>query len=90
MSFSSKLADVAQKSVVLFLAGTTVYYVANIGSLVNHRLQLKKEGKLQEELARLHELAEARNNNGDSLHAETETTPTPIPAVEQPGDMSSK
>ncbi|KAG0167923.1 hypothetical protein DFQ28_004694 [Apophysomyces sp. BC1034] len=88
MTFATKLADVAQKSVVLLLAGTTVYYVANIGTLVNQRLHLKKEGKLQEELARLHELAESRNINDNGLHAETATTPTPIPDTEQPGNMS--
>ncbi|ORX43546.1 hypothetical protein DM01DRAFT_195275 [Hesseltinella vesiculosa] len=40
----SNLADLAHKSMVLFLAGTTIYYVTNITMHVRHRIELKKEG----------------------------------------------
>lgn len=78
MPAGSSLADIAQKSVVLLLAGSTgwhfdvelpvvfeelyivltlnfvpvciVYYVVNIGVMVNRRMELKKQGKLDEEL----------------------------------------
>jgi hypothetical protein len=77
MPAGSSLADIAQKSVVLLLAGSTglclsslcllfaenhntyartaltVYYVVNIGVMVNRRMELKKQGKLEEELVRL-------------------------------------
>lgn len=72
MPLPSSIADIAQKSVVLFLAGTTgiytkyfivvdftrlnfdmaVYYMVNVGCLVNRRMELKKQGKLEEELVR--------------------------------------
>jgi hypothetical protein len=69
MAISNRFADIAQKSAVLLLAGTTgkstrsmlyqyrvvltfylVYYMVNVGFLVNRRIGLKKEGKLHEEL----------------------------------------
>ncbi|KAI8876253.1 hypothetical protein K501DRAFT_200869 [Backusella circina FSU 941] len=50
MPITGRLADIAQKSAVLLLASTTVYYMVNVGFLVNRRIGLKKEGKLQEEL----------------------------------------
>ncbi|CAO3665372.1 unnamed protein product [Rhizopus microsporus] len=50
MAVTGRLADIAQKSAVLLLAGTTVYYMVNVGMLVNCRMELKKQGKLQEEL----------------------------------------
>lgn len=70
MPLPGSIADIAQKSAVLLLAGTTgktfdepgskcsrvcllVYYMVNIGVLVNRRMELKKEGKLQEELVSL-------------------------------------
>ncbi|KAI9482980.1 MAG: hypothetical protein EXX96DRAFT_615979 [Benjaminiella poitrasii] len=78
MAISGRLADIAQKSAVLLLAGTTVYYMVNVGMLVNRRMELKKQGKLHEELARLNGMVETQNNE-KSLHAETSTTPTPFP-----------
>lgn len=72
MAVTGRLADIAQKSAVLFLAGTTgksrenynkkllnntftfsVYYMVNISMLVNRRMELKKQGKLHEELVSL-------------------------------------
>lgn len=70
MPVTGRLADIAQKSAVLLLAGTTgkldityiyintymmtytmtVYYMVNVGMLVNRRMELKKQGKLHEEL----------------------------------------
>ncbi|KAI8065882.1 hypothetical protein BC940DRAFT_68487 [Gongronella butleri] len=50
MPVSSRVADLAQKSFVVLLAGTTVYYMVNIGLMVNKRMELKKQGKLQDEL----------------------------------------
>ncbi|GAB5586868.1 hypothetical protein Unana1_01768 [Umbelopsis nana] len=87
MPAGSSLADIAQKSVVLLLAGSTVYYVVNIGVMVNRRMELKKQGKLDEELARLARQRYGENANIDAsdLHSETLTTPTPMPSYEQPG-----
>ncbi|KAI9315339.1 hypothetical protein BX666DRAFT_1861416 [Dichotomocladium elegans] len=85
MPLPSSLADIAQKSVVLFLTGTTIYYMVNVGVLVNRRMELKKQGKLEEELARLTGTF-MKNENGD-IHAETMTTPCPMPATDQPGKV---
>ncbi|KAI9244025.1 hypothetical protein BDA99DRAFT_566418 [Phascolomyces articulosus] len=88
MPLPSSLADIAQKSAVLFLAGTTVYYMVNVGMLVNRRMELKKQGKLEEELARLTGIAPPQKTTvGDKnhLHAETATTPTPMATNAQPG-----
>ncbi|KAI8967769.1 hypothetical protein BDF20DRAFT_899150 [Mycotypha africana] len=87
-----RFADLAQKSAVLLLAGTTVYYMVNIGVLVNRRMELKKQGKLHEELARLNDIYEAnvnkhKQNESSPLHAETTTTPTPFPSTSQPGEL---
>ncbi|KAI9308467.1 hypothetical protein BJ944DRAFT_260175 [Cunninghamella echinulata] len=57
MPLGSNLADIAHKSMVLFLAGTTIYYVTNIGFHVKHRMDLKKEGRLEEELAKMSAIA---------------------------------
>ncbi|CAO3636032.1 unnamed protein product [Cunninghamella blakesleeana] len=57
MALGSNLADIAHKSMVLFLTGTTIYYVTNIGFHVKHRMDLKKEGRLEEELARMSAIA---------------------------------
>ncbi|CDS06657.1 hypothetical protein LRAMOSA09184 [Lichtheimia ramosa] len=84
MPLPSSIADIAQKSVVLFLAGTTVYYMVNVGCLVNRRMELKKQGKLEEELARLTGTF-MKSDNMQGAHAETECTPTPMPPTEQPG-----
>ncbi|KAI8997356.1 hypothetical protein BDB01DRAFT_752289 [Pilobolus umbonatus] len=86
MSVMNRLADIAHKSAVFFLAGTTVYYVVNISMLVNRRIELKKQGKLQEELGRLNDILEAQLAE-KALHAETSTTPTPIPDNERPGNI---
>ncbi|CDH56255.1 predicted protein [Lichtheimia corymbifera JMRC:FSU:9682] len=83
MPLPSSIADIAQKSVVLFLAGTTVYYMVNVGCLVNRRMELKKQGKLEEELARL--TGTFMKSEMQGAHAETATTPTPMPPTEQPG-----
>ncbi|KAI9496656.1 hypothetical protein BDB00DRAFT_101929 [Zychaea mexicana] len=83
MPLPSSLADIAQKSAVLFLAGTTVYYMVNVGMLVNRRMELKKQGKLEEELARLTGISSSGDKN--HLHAETATTPTPMASNDQPG-----
>ncbi|RCH86648.1 hypothetical protein CU097_010554, partial [Rhizopus azygosporus] len=72
-------------SAVLLLAGTTVYYMVNVGMLVNRRMELKKQGKLQEELARLNGLMDQQNDR--ILHAETSTTPTPLPDTDTPGTV---
>ncbi|KAJ2956811.1 hypothetical protein NQZ79_g7397 [Umbelopsis isabellina] len=92
MPAGSSLADIAQKSVVLLLAGSTesclsVYYVVNIGVMVNRRMELKKQGKLDEELAKLARQRFGENANIDQsgLHSETLTTPTPLPESNQPG-----
>ncbi|KAM3582701.1 hypothetical protein VKS41_005342 [Umbelopsis sp. WA50703] len=87
MPAGSSLADIAQKSVVLLLAGSTVYYVVNIGVMVNRRMELKKQGKLEEELAKLSRQRFGENANIDQsgLHSETTTTPTPLPETSQPG-----
>ncbi|KAG2222861.1 hypothetical protein INT45_000476 [Circinella minor] len=89
MPLPSSFADIAQKSAVLFLAGTTVYYMVNIGMLVNRRMELKKQGKLQEELARLTGMAPPQppqpSRDMGHLHAETATTPTPMATNAQPG-----
>ncbi|KAG0744987.1 hypothetical protein G6F57_002386 [Rhizopus arrhizus] len=85
MAVTGRLADIAQKSAVLFLAGTTVYYMVNVGVLVNRRMELKKQGKLHEELARLNGLMEQSENT--SIHAETSTTPTPLPDTDTPGTV---
>ncbi|CAO3671379.1 unnamed protein product [Rhizopus stolonifer] len=66
MAIASRLADVAQKSAVLFLAGTTAYYMFNVGVLVNCRVELKKQGKLHEELARLNGIMEQQQQNETS------------------------
>ncbi|KAI8051051.1 uncharacterized protein B0P05DRAFT_562747 [Gilbertella persicaria] len=84
MAVTSRLADIAQKSAVLLLAGTTVYYMVNVGMLVNRRMELKKQGKLHEELARLNTVLENQQAE-KALHAETSTTPTPFPDTSQPG-----
>ncbi|KAI8139530.1 hypothetical protein BJV82DRAFT_626429 [Fennellomyces sp. T-0311] len=86
MPLPSSLADIAQKSAVLFLAGTTVYYMVNVGMLVNRRMELKKQGKLEEELARLTGISGDQNR----LHAETATTPTPMATNAQPGCTASQ
>ncbi|KAI8879960.1 hypothetical protein K501DRAFT_17675 [Backusella circina FSU 941] len=83
MAISNRFADIAQKSAVILLAGTTVYYMVNVGFLVNRRIGLKKEGKLHEELARLNAMNEDRNGP----HAETSTTPTPFPDTDRPGTI---
>ncbi|KAI8340475.1 hypothetical protein BC941DRAFT_417360 [Chlamydoabsidia padenii] len=57
MPLGSNLADLAHKSMVLLLAGTTIYYVTNISLMVKHRMDLKKEGRLEEELARMSAIA---------------------------------
>ncbi|KAL1934136.1 hypothetical protein VTP01DRAFT_6318 [Rhizomucor pusillus] len=91
MPLPSSLADIAQKSAVLFLAGTTVYYMVNVGYLVNRRMELKKQGKLEEELARLHGnfLGDrSKSETSKSLHAETVCTPTPLPNSDQPGNTA--
>ncbi|KAH8551303.1 hypothetical protein BGW37DRAFT_426158 [Umbelopsis sp. PMI_123] len=87
MPVGSSLADIAQKSVVLLLAGSTVYYVFNIGVMVNRRMELKKQGRLDEELAKLARQRFGENANVDAsgLHSETLTTPTPLPSHDQPG-----
>lgn len=90
MAVTGRLADIAQKSAVLFLAGTTVYYMVNISMLVNRRMELKKQGKLHEELGRLNDILEAQQaskNGGGALHAETSTTPTPFPDTDRPGQV---
>ncbi|KAL9540834.1 hypothetical protein MBANPS3_009465 [Mucor bainieri] len=86
MPVTGRLADIAQKSAVLLLAGTTVYYMVNVGMLVNRRMELKKQGKLHEELARLNDVLEAQQAQ-KSLHAETSTTPTPFPNTNRPGEL---
>ncbi|KAI9288588.1 hypothetical protein BC943DRAFT_316937 [Umbelopsis sp. AD052] len=92
MPAGSSLADIAQKSVVLLLAGSTVYYVVNIGVMVNRRMELKKQGRLDEELAKLarKRFGESANVDGSGLHSETLTTPTPLPMSEQPGASVDK
>ncbi|CAO3699117.1 unnamed protein product [Rhizopus stolonifer] len=60
----------------------SVYYMVNVGVLVNCRMELKKQGKLHEELARLNGLSEK-----ETLHAETSTTPTPLPDTDTPGTV---
>ncbi|KAI8376203.1 uncharacterized protein BYT42DRAFT_573752 [Radiomyces spectabilis] len=86
MPLSSSFADIAQKSMVLFLAGTTVYYMVNVGVLVDRRMKLKKEGRLEEELARWNGIPPpAKRESPNSLHAETDTTPTPMPTNDRPG-----
>lgn len=52
MALVHRLADTAQKSTMLFLTGTTVYYMFNVSVLVNRRLELKKQGRLHEDLTR--------------------------------------
>ncbi|KAL0084784.1 hypothetical protein J3Q64DRAFT_1835165 [Phycomyces blakesleeanus] len=89
MVVTSRFADIAQKSMVLFLAGTTVYYMVNVGVLVNRRIHLKKEGKLEEELARMSGNFWKAGGDSQELHAETQTTPTPVPSAEQPGDLAN-
>ncbi|KAI7869478.1 hypothetical protein BDF14DRAFT_1880030 [Spinellus fusiger] len=87
MPVTSRFADIAQKSMVLFLAGTTVYYMVNVGVLVNRRIHLKKQGKLEEELARMSgNFWKAGGDQG--LHAETATTPTPVPSADTPGHLT--
>ncbi|KAI7907716.1 uncharacterized protein BX663DRAFT_491818 [Cokeromyces recurvatus] len=86
MAITNSLADIAQKSAVLLLAGTTVYYMVNVGMLVNRRMELKKQGKLQEELARLNGILDLQKNDEKILHAETSTTPTPLPDTSIPGE----
>ncbi|RUP48471.1 hypothetical protein BC936DRAFT_144516 [Jimgerdemannia flammicorona] len=73
MPLATKLADLGHKSLVLVLAGATV----GISTVVNRRLALKKEGRLQEELQRF--------GKESDIHAHTATTPTPLPNVGQPG-----
>ncbi|KAG2181769.1 hypothetical protein INT44_008584 [Umbelopsis vinacea] len=101
MPAGSSLADIAQKSVVLLLAGSTVYYVVNIGVMVNRRMELKKQGRLDEELnanikqtmqAKLarKRFGESANVDASGLHSETLTTPTPLPMSEQPGASVDK
>ncbi|KAI8582814.1 hypothetical protein K450DRAFT_224919 [Umbelopsis ramanniana AG] len=92
MPAGSSLADIAQKSVVLLLAGSTVYYVVNIGVMVNRRMELKKQGRLDEELAKLarQRFGESANVDASGLHSETLTTPTPLPMSEQPGASVDK
>ncbi|ORY97813.1 hypothetical protein BCR43DRAFT_490402 [Syncephalastrum racemosum] len=85
MPFPGSIADIAQKSAVLLLAGTTVYYMVNIGVLVNRRMELKKEGKLQEELSKYTFMGEKPQSQ---LHAQTETTPCPTPDNSQPGSSA--
>ncbi|KAI8064631.1 hypothetical protein BC940DRAFT_305549 [Gongronella butleri] len=63
MALPSNLADIAHKSMVLFLAGTTLYYVTNITMHVRHRIELKKEGRLEEELARMSAIAFGKQAN---------------------------
>ncbi|CAO3639177.1 unnamed protein product [Mucor hiemalis] len=87
MAVTGRLADIAQKSAVLFLAGTTVYYMVNISMLVNRKLELKKQGKLHEELGRLNDILEAQQASKAGLHAETSTTPTPFPDTGRPGQV---
>ncbi|KAI9031714.1 hypothetical protein CLU79DRAFT_729750 [Phycomyces nitens] len=87
MAATSRFADIAQKSMVLFLAGTTVYYMVNVGVLVNRRIHLKKEGKLEEELARMSGNFWKAGGDNQELQAETSTTPTPVPSADQPGDL---
>ncbi|KAI8047643.1 hypothetical protein BDF21DRAFT_434105 [Thamnidium elegans] len=87
MAVTGRLADIAQKSAVIFLAGTTVYYMVNVGMLVNRRMELKKQGKLHEELGRLNDILEAQTASKKSLHAETSTTPTPFPDTGRAGQV---
>ncbi|CAO3678017.1 unnamed protein product, partial [Umbelopsis vinacea] len=63
------------------------YYVVNIGVMVNRRMELKKQGRLDEELAKLarQRFGESANVDASGLHSETLTTPTPLPSSEQPG-----
>ncbi|OBZ84701.1 hypothetical protein A0J61_07248 [Choanephora cucurbitarum] len=82
MTVTGRLADIAQKSAVLLLAGTTVYYMVNVGMLVNRRMELKKEGRLHDELTRLNTQLDSKDHQ---LHAETPTTPTPLPDANRPG-----
>ncbi|KAI8093819.1 uncharacterized protein BX664DRAFT_330649 [Halteromyces radiatus] len=65
MPLGSNLADIAHKSMVLFLAGTTLYYVTNISIMVKHRMDLKKEGRLEEELARMSAIAFGKEKTSD-------------------------
>ncbi|KAI8099792.1 uncharacterized protein BX664DRAFT_322126 [Halteromyces radiatus] len=70
-------ADIAKKSMVVLLAGTTVYYMVNIGRLVNERKELKKNNRVEEK----------NENHIETLHSETDTTPVPLPNQDQPGNM---
>ncbi|RUS28236.1 hypothetical protein BC938DRAFT_482120 [Jimgerdemannia flammicorona] len=60
-----------------FARDPVVYYLVGISTVVNRRLALKKEGRLQEELQRF--------GKESDIHAHTATTPTPLPNVGQPG-----
>ncbi|ORX46480.1 hypothetical protein DM01DRAFT_300975 [Hesseltinella vesiculosa] len=76
MFFSTKVADFAQKSAVVVLAGTTIYYMVGIGKMVNMRMELKKQGKLQEELQRHMENYGSKSSDEHSV----ETNPRSVPA----------
>ncbi|CAO3595199.1 unnamed protein product [Absidia cylindrospora] len=74
MPLGFNLADLAHKSMVLFLAGTTIYYVTNISIMVKHRLDLKKEGRLEEELARMSAIAFGKEKaSADQQQSSTST-----------------
>ncbi|ORZ22149.1 hypothetical protein BCR42DRAFT_447480 [Absidia repens] len=73
MPLGSNLADLAHKSMVLFLAGTTIYYVTNISIMVKHRMDLKKEGRLEEELARMSAIAFGKEKSSTDQQSSTST-----------------
>ncbi|OZJ05795.1 hypothetical protein BZG36_01271 [Bifiguratus adelaidae] len=65
-----------------------VWYLANIGVMVNHRLELRREGRLQEELYQLSKERWGRAENEGAHSSVTKPTPLPVDATRPGQDMT--